>query len=293
MVRQVAGSIGGRVRRGVEQHERDDREDPLSAEVSSASDSRYRSAVAMSASGVARFVLLDDVPVDAGRTRRLDDRGERQGPLPRRRVVRLGSGRAVLHVEQPDAIGVRADLGHRVAAADRRPVDVQLELDPGRELGAGACPRPSSRRAARTRNRGCDSRAGCRAPRSSRPTRRARRRTARTSSTVGRSASGIHGTITRGQPSSARRSATALASARRRSMPSCEAMGCKPFSSSSRLELAGSRLGQPAELDRSIAGRGNGRERPGQVVRRERAGACRAGARSGRVASRDDRASEA
>ena len=55
--------------------------------------------------------------------------------MPGRRVVRLGTGRPVLHVQQPDAVRHCSDLADGIPASDRRPVDVQLELDLGRELG--------------------------------------------------------------------------------------------------------------------------------------------------------------
>ncbi len=52
-----------------------------------------------------------------------------------RRVVWIGTGGHVLHVQQPDAFGGGSDCGDRVAASDGRPVDVKLELDLGGKLG--------------------------------------------------------------------------------------------------------------------------------------------------------------
>ena len=57
-------------------------------------------------------------------------------PSPTGRSWGVGAGRAVLHVEQPDAVRDGLDLRDRIPAADRRPVDVQLELDLRRELAS-------------------------------------------------------------------------------------------------------------------------------------------------------------
>jgi predicted dehydrogenase len=51
-----------------------------------------------------------------------------------RRIVRLGAWCHVLHVQQPDAFGGLSDRADGVPTADGGPVDVQLELDLGREL---------------------------------------------------------------------------------------------------------------------------------------------------------------
>ena len=55
--------------------------------------------------------------------------------MPGRRVVGLGTGCHVLHVQEPDSVGVRPYLRDGVPVSDRCPVDVQLELDLRRELG--------------------------------------------------------------------------------------------------------------------------------------------------------------
>ena len=236
-----------------------------------ASDSRYRNDVAMFASGSAGSSCSTMYHSTPAASRRLDDRGERQGPLPGRRVVRRRPGRAVLHVEQPDAVRDGPDLGHRDRGRRPTPNRRRARARPRAGAPRGGCPRSSSRRAARTRSRGCDSRARMpsSAIRRANPPSSAAKRTDVVG--VARSASGIHGTITRGQPSSARRPATAPASARRRSMPSCEATACRPLSSSSRLELGRGGLGQAGQLDGPIAGRRDGAQRPRQIVRREAA----------------------
>jgi predicted dehydrogenase len=82
-----------------------------------------------------RLVLLDDVPLDAGGTSRLENRGERQIALARRGVARLRAWRAVLHVEEADAVGGGPDLGDGITTAHRRPEDVQLDVECGRQLG--------------------------------------------------------------------------------------------------------------------------------------------------------------
>ena len=88
-------------------------------------------------------------------------------------------------------------LGH---ARRPRPNTGPVRVRPRVGVRPGGCPRSSSRRAVRTRNRGCDSRGviPSRAIRRACPPSSAANRL--TSSAVARSASGIHGTITRGQP---------------------------------------------------------------------------------------------
>ena len=52
-----------------------------------------------------------------------------------RRIVRLSTVCHVLHVQQADAFGGLSDDANGITTSDSRPVDVELELDIGRELG--------------------------------------------------------------------------------------------------------------------------------------------------------------
>ena len=101
---------------------------------------------------------------------------KRKGPLAGRRVARLRTRRAVLHVEQTHAFGVRPDLRHRIAARRMRPSRRPARSRPRAVARSAGRPRPWSRPAARTRSRGCGTRAGSRGSRPPWRTRRARRR---------------------------------------------------------------------------------------------------------------------
>ena len=84
--------------------------------------------------GIAGCVLLGDIPLDTRGPTGRDDAGDVQDPLPDRKVARHSTGRPVLHVEESDSPAARREYLRRVAAPDRGPVDVELEVDRGREL---------------------------------------------------------------------------------------------------------------------------------------------------------------
>ena len=245
----------------------DSREGLLNLWSQSASVSRYRNDVAMFASGSAGSscsTMNHSTPAASAAS---TIAGIGQGPLPHRAHHGRRAGRAILHVEQPDAVRDGPDLCHGIPAADGSPVDVQFELDRGRELA-----RRMSQIVVPRRHElevvvvVAEADAVLRHPSGVRAELGGK---ARTAAAVARSASGIHGTITRGQPSSTRRPATAPASARRRSMPSCEATGWRPLSSSIRFKLGRGSLGKARQLDGAISGRRDGAQRPRQVLRRE------------------------
>ena len=220
----------------------------------------------MSTQRVARHVLFDDVPLDTGGSARFHDLRERQGPLPGRGVARLRARRPVLHVEQAHAIGGRADLGDRIAATERRPVDVQLDLDLGRKLGQQDVP---DRRAVQRRELEVVVVVAEPDPvRRERPwrTRRARRRSdaRRPRSDDPPPASTARSRVgTRARPVARRRPS---ASSRSRSMPSWEATTRSPAAFRSPASAVVAISGRPGELDGPVAGRGHRLERPGQVV---------------------------
>ena len=91
----------------------------------------------------------------------------------------------------------------------------------------------------------------------------------RTSSSVRRSSGGIQGTTTREQPIAATRSATAPGSARSRSIPSWDEIAAQPGLGQQAGELAWFDVGQARELDRVVAGRGDGTQGPREVEGRE------------------------
>ena len=194
----------------------------------------------------------------------LDDRREVEGPLPCRNVARPARGHGPSCAATGPG-GARRDR-RRIPAADGRPVDVDLELDLGRRARRAGCPRPSSRRGARTRTHGCGTRAGGRARRSAR-SHQARRRTdgrrrpcpgPRQASTARRSA-GTRGREPIGD---------GVGSSAGGRCPRATATTASPASSSSPRELAGPVSGNPASSTARSPLR-DGRERPGQVRPRQ------------------------
>ena len=224
----------------------------------------------MSAIVVARLVELDDVPRRRPPTARPRRSPESRAPRSRRRrrAPRRRRARSFM-CSMRTRLADRPDHRRRIAPADRDPVHVDLELHGRRQSRPGARPTPSCPRAARTRSRGCGSRAeavireergeraqlggepadvgdglavGGRHPRDDDP------RTADGSESIG------DGGRVRAQPS----------------MPSCDATGRSPASASCDARLGHAPVGDRGELDRAVAGR-----------RRRRAG-CRGGPRRAR-----------
>jgi hypothetical protein len=79
--------------------------------------------------GVSGLVLLGDVPIDLRVASRGDDAREVEDACAGGSVPRLWAGCAVLHVEQPDPGAAVADDRDGVAFPDRGPEDVELQVD--------------------------------------------------------------------------------------------------------------------------------------------------------------------
>ncbi len=203
---------------------------------------------------------------------------------PRRRPGRHAApspGARSFICSSPDASATAPDLGDRVAAADRRPVDVELELDLGRELGQQHVPdrraleRFEFERVVVIAERGSRARRSCSANSLSSAAKRW------TSVGGPRSSSGSHGTMT---PRAAERG-EAIRDGRRRPRAGARCLRATAIGREAGLveearrapPVAMSR--QPRELDRPVAGR---RRRPasvpGRSVRGQAGGRCRAGA---------------
>ena len=279
MVRQVAGSTGGRVRRGVEQHERDDREDPLTAEVSSRATRGSAAAVAMSATascGSSCSAMYQSTP--AARPASTISGKARVPSPPARRAARIRPAGPSCGAVARD----RRSRGSPSPGHARRPTPSRRRARARPRPGArqGARPTPSSRRAARTRNRGCDTRAGCRGP--ERPRQPAELR--REPTQIGdRAAIGLGDPRNDGPVAAeaSRRSATPIGSVRSARCPRATRwvatrLGQEPG------ELLRCRLaeGPPARPIDSRRRQRRGACRPGRP--RRAPGPCRAGARSGR-----------
>ena len=236
-----------------------------------------------------RFVLFDDVPLHPGGTAASTIAGIGRVPSPTG-ASRARAGRAILHVEQPDAIPVRPDLRDGVPAADGRPVDVEFELDLGRKACQEDVPDRRSRRAARTRNRGCDSRGGCRPPPSAGRTRRAPRRSherRRRSPGPPRASTARSPADNRARPGGRPRLRHRHAGAR---CPRARRPARSPCRRASPSIRPGRSREGPASSTARYPAADDGAQRPGQILGGELDGACRAGALSGRVASGHDRA---